>query len=255
MGYFYVDDSVHERGNFVLCAAVYSPTEIDSDIHRELEQAGLTPGKDEFKSRTRMDQNPKMMQLRSRLMSHIQGNRKLGLIVAPIADRSRVGSVVLQGLAHFVDANEIVDRSGVVFIDQGMFRSIKAAQSEASKHSMLASYKINFEQDSRTVLGIQVADVAAHTCATMLLDQLGIIRKTVKAGENSGYDPDMDLELGFSLWGQVRYSFFRHTHAERGSENPLLDSRSGLFVAPTCSRELAEAALARFGDVYMGCIH
>jgi len=255
MGYFYVDDTVHERGNFVLCAAVYSRTEIDSELQHELKEAGLTPGKDEFKSRIRMDQNPNMMRLRSRLMSDIRGNRKLGIMVAPISDRSRLGAVVLQGLAHFIDSNEIVDNSGVAFIDQGMFSSVKRAEKEASKHSVLAAYEINFEQDSRTVLGIQLADLAAHTCATMLLDQLGVIHKTVKAGENSGYDPDMDLELGFSLWGQLRYSFLRHKHPDRDSEDPLLDSRSGLFVAPMCSSELAGAALARFGNVYMGCIH
>jgi hypothetical protein len=255
MGYFYVDDTVHERGNFVLCAAVYSRDEADSDVRRELKKAGLTPGRDEFKSRIRMDQNPNMTRLRSRLMSDIHKNRKLGIIVAPISDRERLGSVVLGGLAHFVSSNEVVDRAGIAFLDQGMFSSVRAAEREVSKYGVLTGYHVHFEQDSRAVLGIQLADLAAHTCGIMLLDRLGIVQKTVKAGENSGYDPDMDLELGFSLWAQLRYSFFRHKHPDRDGENPLLDSRSGLFVAPTCSSGLAEAALRQFGDIYMGCIH
>ena len=37
----------------------------------------------------------------------------------------------------------------------------------------------------------QLADLVAHTCAVMLLAELGLVKKTVKAGENSGYDPTM----------------------------------------------------------------
>jgi hypothetical protein len=255
MGYFYVDDSVHERGNFILCAAVYSRTELGSEIQSELERAGLTPGTDEFKSGIRMDRNPRMMELRSALMSDIGGNRHIAIIVAPITQRSRLGSVVLNALTQFIDGNEIVDRSGDVFIDQGMFSSATNGAREAATYTALSGYRINVEQDSRVVLGIQLADLAAHTCAVMLLDQLGLVTKTVKAGENSGYDPEMDLELGFALWGQIRYSFFRRQHPDRDPENPLLDTRSGLFIDPTSSTELVDAALARFGNVWMGCIH
>jgi len=255
MGYFYVDASVHERGNSILCAAVYSRTELDSEIKFQLERAGFTPGMDEFKSGVRMDRNPRMMELRSALMSDIGGNRHIAIIVAPIAERSRLASIVLQALAQFADDNEIVDRSGAVFIDQGMFSSAANGAREAATYSALSGYTVNVEQDSRIILGIQLADLAAHTCAVMLLDQLGVVTKTVKAGENSGYDPEMDLELGFALWAQIRYSFFRRQHPDRDPENPLLDTRSGLFIDPSSSTELVDAALARFGNVWMGCIH
>jgi len=33
----------------------------------------------------------------------------------------------------------------------------------------------------------------------MLLAELGLVKKTVKAGEK-GYDPDSDMELEFELW-------------------------------------------------------
>jgi len=37
---------------------------------------------------------------------------------------------------------------------------------------------------------------------------LGLVTKTVKAGDNSGYEPNSDVELEFKLWAVVRYDFF-----------------------------------------------
>jgi hypothetical protein len=70
----------------------------------------------------------------------------------------------------------------------------------------LDNYKLFLEVDSIKVKGIQLADLVAHTFATMLLEQLGLVDKKVKAGENSGYDPDLEIELGFELWASIRYN-------------------------------------------------
>jgi hypothetical protein len=94
----------------------------------------------------------------------------------------------------------------------------------------------------------------------MLLESLGYLNKTVKAGRNSGYDPDLEIELGFELWTALRYAFFKAPQPFPGPEDELaglvFDVASyGLHVAPSASEALRSAAVARFGKCYLGCIH
>ena len=80
-------------------------------------------------------------------------------------------------------------------------------------------------------------------------------------GENSGYHPDTDVELGFELWASMRYSFFKAQHANESSEDdPVAGmvydvSEFGLHIAASCGPELRAAARARFGTCYLGCLH
>ena len=118
----------------------------------------------------------------------------------------------------------------------------------------------HFEQDSKFVRGIQLADLTAHTCSIMLKECLGLVSKKIKAGENSGYDPETEIDLGFELWASIRYSIFRSRVNSLGAD-PLLINASfdvepfGLFISEQCSEELASNARARSSMVYLGCIH
>ncbi len=94
----------------------------------------------------------------------------------------------------------------------------------------------------------------------MLLAELGCVKKMVKAGQNSGYDPDSDMELEFELWAGVRYNFFAAAPPPPDQWESQLDFQvdvetRGLHVAATCDLEVRRAALARFGSMYLGCIH
>ena len=148
-----------------------------------------------------------------------------------------------------------------VFFDQGLFRSATHGQALAQKYSALNDCILHFEQDSRAIAGIQLADLAAHTCAVMLLEQLGLFGKTVKAGHNSGYEPDLDIELGFELWARIRDSFLSKPppHPDEWKDDeiqPVADvTPFGLHVSDTASNELRTAAIERFGSMYLGCIH
>jgi hypothetical protein len=44
----------------------------------------------------------------------------------------------------------------------------------------------------------------------MLLERLGHLKKMVKGGANSGYDPDLDIGLGFELWASLRCALSKH---------------------------------------------
>jgi hypothetical protein len=92
----------------------------------------------------------------------------------------------------------------------------------------------------------------------MLLGTLGLLPKLVKAGPNSGYDPDLVVELDFELWASVRYQFFNGglpTKVESNEAMVVNVEPYGLHIAESCSPKLREAALARFGEQYWGCIH
>ena len=94
----------------------------------------------------------------------------------------------------------------------------------------------------------------------MLFDSLGLINKTVKVGPNSGYDPEMIIELGFEMWAGMRYLFFSNYRTIREIQDPIKDltfevGRYSLYTAPGCSNKLRHAAKERFSKMYIGCIH
>ena len=254
MGYLFVDDSVHERGGFVLGGVVYSDVDPTDRIARALRDADLTPGVDEFKSRHRMDESSAMQLVRQSFNGIIRAQCWIGVIVVPFGDHRHFGNHVLTGVQQIISSN-VLPKGQLIYLDEGLFSSFQRAQSAISATSLNSGHRVVAEADSRSVLGLQVADFVAHTCSTMLLEQLGVVTKTVKAGEHSGYDPDLDLELGFALWADLRYSFFRRPRLGTGSEDPLLDAECGLHIANNAGSGLRQAALDRFGTAWLGCIH
>jgi hypothetical protein len=96
----------------------------------------------------------------------------------------------------------------------------------------------------------------------MLLEEMGIISKTVLAGEYSGYVPDLKIELGFELWAGLRYAILSKNDEPPGLsptddlEPPFFRVEGyGLFIAPSCNHVLTQHARKRFGVNYLGCIH
>ena len=59
MGKFYIDESIREHAGFIIGALVYLASDITQDIECCIEEVGLRPSCDEFKSRTRMRANPR----------------------------------------------------------------------------------------------------------------------------------------------------------------------------------------------------
>lgn len=256
MGYFYFDESIHPRAGFIIGAFVYSATSLDPAVAATLATMGLRPGVDEFKSGARADANPVQAPLRNRLRTLIH---HLGLIVAPTHERHLLGRDALCGLMKLLSANAFSSSTHEAHFDQGVFSSQAQCERWAEELGLPSTVRLFAEDDSKRVGGIQLADLAAHTMATMLLERLGHVNKTVKAGPNSGYDPDLDIEIGFELWASLRYKFFMKSRSaghDPEEYDPLYDvSSCGLFVSPRCDPSLVEAVEGRFGTVYLGCIH
>lgn len=259
MGYFYFDESIREKGGFIVGAFVYAKADVTPAVFEALEKVGLRPGADEFKSGARMGLHPEQVAARE-LLGELLGRTRIGVLVVPASDRRRVGLEVLVLLRKILQANALLDSRHEVFVDAGI--EVDAASLMTFRHGAGSQCELHLGQDSRLVGGIQLADLVAHSLGVMMLEQQGIVRKSVKAGENSGYSPDLDVELGFKLWASLRHSFFRASQPKPGPDPEDLIGELkfdvenyGLHLAQTCDDALREAALSCFGECYLGCIH
>jgi hypothetical protein len=261
MGFFYFDESIHKRGHFALGAFVYTEESLDGPVADALSKAGLTPSVDEFKSGALMDRYPEQARARDLLHSVIFENHcRIGVVVAPHYPCLALGPEAIRGLKKILSANQFRSGSHEAYFDEGIFGTANTGERAVNAAGILQACRFHFEQDSVQVPGIQVADLVAHTCATMLLAQLGVVKKMVKSGENSGYDPDSDMELEFKLWAGLRYNFFAAAAPPIDTWESQLDFQvdvksRGLQIADACEERVREAALIRFGSMYLGCIH
>lgn len=242
---FYFDESIHERGGFILGAYAYGPNP-DREITHALINCGPEPGRDEFKSSAPMAERPEMRALREELRGILSRDYLLGVMVMPFADRANLGREALVGLKKILNANRLSLRPVEAFFDEGIFSSLQSAHECAEALGLPPACRLHIEQDSRAVTGLQLADLVAHMCATMLLETLGLVTKQVKAGPDSGYDPDLELDLGFELWARLRYHFFNggFRHNVQSNEEMVVEVASyGLHIADTCPAELCDAAV------------
>ena len=259
MGHFYFDETIQQRGGFIIGAFVYSPNDVTPEVYSAIEQVGLRPGVDEFKSGTRMDRNPKQAELRSRLMEKLL-NTRVGIVVVPATERALLGHHALLGLRKILSANGLAQKPHSVFLDQGI--TVERGSCTDLLGEPGAFCEVHQSQDSKLIGGIQLADLTAHLLGGMLLESLGLVSKLVRVGDNSGYDPDLEIELGFELSASLRYQFFKAPQPNLGGilDDPIGDlifdvENFGLHISDGCPQDLKEAALLRFGTCCLGCIH
>lgn len=254
--YIYVDDSIHERGNFIISGIVVTSEDIEKRISDCLILNGYNPEKDEFKSGLSFRKHPKMLNVRNELKVIISSACKIGLIVLPSIKRQHNGFETLKGLKKMIDSNDF-EGEIKIFIDENYFKNEIVGKKFAERIGLL-NCTLELEVDSKVVKGIQLADLVAHTCSTMLLEQLNLIDKKVRSGENSGYDPELEVELGFELWASIRYCFLGVINEDflNGiGEQKKMTEPFGLYISDYCDKVLREKVKDRFSEIYMGCIH
>ena len=259
MGFFYFDESIHERGGFIVGAFVYDGRDLTTVVFEALSEAGLQPEIDEFKSSAKMISQPEQAKAREHLCGLLNAV-STGIVVVPAARRESLGDEAIAGLAKILQKNQLDIVPHKLFVDQGIAVSDAVRETFGDGPGKLCELHLN--QDSKLIGGIQLADLAAHSMSVMLLEQLGLVKKMVKAGDNSGYDPELDIELGFELWASLRYSFFKAPQPKPGPipDDPVGElmfdvENYGLHIAASCDEKLREAVLQRFGECYLGCIH
>lgn len=257
MGYFFIDDSAHDKAGFVIGACVYSEEDLSNKIVDTIRESGFDPKEFEFKSNAPYRNEPSKICLRDKLKRLLQDNCKLGVVIIPWSQRKDLGLECLKGVRQFIGHNRIKGPIDIYF-DQGMFKS-KDIADDLITNLDFVNCTFHFEQDSKLIYGIQVADLSAHISSIQVKDELGFITKTVKAGENSGYDQDLSISLGFEMWALLRYTFFTEGQerlvGELHQEATLIVEPYGLYISELCDNELAAVARKRFGTMYLGCIH
>ena len=140
MGFFFFDESIHDRGLFILGAFVYSSKDIGEHVRIAFHSAGLISGQDEFKSSARMDNDSIQRRLRRDLRS-ILHMTKIGLVVLPSSRRSELGLEALRGLKKIVEANALGDAEHTAYFDEG----------------------ISFSGDCATLLSSYLPSIEVHT--------------------------------------------------------------------------------------------
>jgi hypothetical protein len=209
----------------------------------------------EFKSSGIKQGNPKAQKLRIEFRDYIRSRGNISLC---ITDHDKnIGPTGLDLLTKSISHPRLKSGSHEVFFDEGLFSSAMAGHNVANEKNVPHSCTIHFEQDSKLVPGIQLADMAAHTCAMMLLDTLGKPKKLVD-WPDSGYGHDVDIDLSFELWAYFRGSFLSiQTHKANVEFDPtIVDvAAHGLHIDPRVNADLADAAYRRFGEMYVGCAH
>lgn len=257
MGYFFFDESIHQNPGFILGTFVGLKDDPGNLIADALIACGLDPSVDEYKSRALKKDNPKQTQLREMLWEMLFLRAKVAVCIGPTSERDCFGFEALRCLKKVIDSNRIFENNSV-FFDQGFFPRSCDSDSLKKEFQLHENTGLYLEQDSRRVRGLQLADLTAHTCSMMLLDTLGLIKKTVKAGENSGYPPDLEVELGFEMWANVRWLFFNGgfpSKFETHEDFIVNVADYGLHIYENCSEQIKQSALDRFGTCYLGCIH
>ncbi|MGE3832202.1 MAG: hypothetical protein AB7F76_14490 [Parvibaculaceae bacterium] len=259
MARFYFDDSKHPRYGFSLGVFVLSDDDPTNSVHDAIAAVGLVPKVDEYKSSAIKKDSPELKELRLLLLNIIFESCRLGVLI--VNNDLELGREALHLLSKMAQHPDVLGQDHSVYLDQGLFKSAKHGQTAADNLNLKRHFTFHFEQNSVAVAGIQLADLAAHHCSTILAEALGYVTKKVPAGESSGYDPEMNMEIGFELWADSRYRFlFSPLDLPRdwdGNQDDLVADmkKYALHVAPSVDDNLRKVALHTFGSTYLGCIH
>jgi hypothetical protein len=257
MTYLYFDESIRENGQFIIGALIQSNDDLTSLIRREWIEMGLDPTVHEYKSSALKADNVLSQTQRAFLKSLLMQS-KLALTVAPIDARRNLGNYCAELVLQLSRTGFLPGNGHVLYIDE----NIRVSQSDLTRLKM-NGVMCQVNTNSSIQAGIQLADHAAHSLGGMLLEEMGIVNKLVSAGEDSGYAPDEILELGFELWAGLRHALIGKNEYIEGLSPPPDDPANpffrvdgyGLYIAPNCSKKLAEYVRKRFGVNYLGCIH
>lgn len=257
MAYLYFDESIRDSGEFIVGALVIAREDISSTIHDRWREMGHDPRMFEYKSSAPKLNDPQGQQQRS-VLRELLHSSSLALTICPCIERKQLGIHCASLVAQLQTTGLLAPGNHELYVDQNIFMP--------NKHiaALVASgVSVHLNQDSRITAGLQVADHAAHALGGMLLEEMHIVRKIVLAGEGSGYDPDLEIELGFELWASLRFALLGSNEHIPGLSPPPDDPVNpyfrvegyGLFISPSCPEKLAEHARNRFGTNYLGCIH
>jgi hypothetical protein len=271
----YVDESVHGESGFVATAFVFGDSSLEGAVARTLSGAGLSPEKQELKSSARMDSDPRMRAARDAILGLAGSSTRIAVSIGPY-DRSTIGKHCLQALQSVLLRNGLTSTPLDVYFDEGIFASASEAERLQALFRALDNTRIHPRENSRLVLGIQVADVVAHSVGQIVKAQISGRSKEIEiGGPDTGYPEGTRAPLGWSLLMNLRHALLTRPMAHEGDDYPLetdpvvLDPVHddpaeyaqhpillgwGVQVAPESESELRSAVERSLGKLWLGCI-
>lgn len=276
LSHCYVDESVHGTSGFVASAFVFTELDFERHVEQALLEAGFSPHEEELKSSARMDTNPTMRAARDALLCLAGSKTRIAVCVGPYG-RQTIGKHCLQALQSVLLRNGIAPASLDIHFDEDIFRSEAEARRLHGLFRFLSDARIHPRENSRLVLGIQVADVVAHSFGQILKAEISGDAKMIDiGGPNTGYAEGTTAPLGWSLLMSLRYTLFTRPIAYEGQAypaasdpvvlDPIYDDPAdygqhpillgwGVQVAPESNAELRQAVERSLGKIWLGCIH
>lgn len=115
----FVDESIHDRGDFIAVSVVFTNDGIQDEVDRALTEHGFRPGIDEFKSSARMHGNAAAQGLRAQLHQLLRERCKLGVVRCPVAERNQIAKYTCQLIRAIVERDGGL-ASATVHFDEGM---------------------------------------------------------------------------------------------------------------------------------------
>ena len=121
MGYFYIDESIHDNAGFIIVACVYSETDLNDTVQFAIKSCGFNADEHEFKSAQRFAGNHAAGELRDQLKTILITHCKLAAVVIPRNKREEIGPECVSAIKQFITVNDSIEKPVHVYFDQGMF--------------------------------------------------------------------------------------------------------------------------------------
>lgn len=237
LNYIYVDESVCDDYNFVVYACVFLDRDPNDELAGILMQNSIDPECQEYHSRLIHEKNSSLTKLRHALFRYLSQYR-IAIAVTPNTDNGKIEFGA--ALSSFLIVNNIEDVS--IFLDRG----IVLRRDSLGELNNLKTHLID-NCDSKKIRGIQLADLVAHTVASMTKQLLKPIasKKYIKTHEG------LTTELDFELFCKLRYIYF----SKQIDHNYVQVEPFGLYLSNNCQQEVVEVLRSRLAITYIGCVH
>lgn len=243
----FVDESIQQNLGYICVGFAYCEAPPDELIHRAVAETGLTPGVDEYKSGYRMDGSGSRHALRESIYQIVLEHCKLGIYIAPIEDRNRLLSSVVEIASRLVQVNGL-DAPQNLFVDEGI----------GGVFTPTECIRLAVNCDSRKVPGIQLADFIAYHCSYLLKCEMLGESKTILMAQDMPHPlAGEEVELDWILRTDFRRYFFvepRNIEEIKGDDWFFKLAGYGAFFAPDLNESAMTAAQSTFDSMYFGCV-
>lgn len=242
----FVDDSQHKEYGFTVLAYLI---ECNSD-HTYLNDILAVAKLPEYHSYLKFDRSKELQSIRSKLTSYINFNCRWGILIAPFEEVQNFGvrtDLITAACKNYFRTN------CRIYLDLGLKVSRNCGDSNSTREECVIE-----GCDSRSVLGIQLADIVANNASLRMKERLGGRVKMLTYGQEAGFDPPITTNLGYELWASLRYSMMKDPITISNDEEIELTRNTlgyGLILSSNCNDQIKSAATSEFGQCYVGCIH